>query len=251
MNWKIRLRAAALHLMSCLIVAAGVAALVFWVWYPWPYRVISGGDDLLFLVMAVDVVMGPLITLAIFNVNKPRGELKRDLAIVVMLQLGALGYGLYTVFQARPAVLALEVDRFRVTSAYDVVQEELGQAAPEFRSLSLTGPVLVNTAMPAESDRLNAIVLGLHGIDLGARPKYWRTWDDSARRLTLKAGRPLVDWLKSHPERLPALSSAIARTGKAADELLILPVLARRTDWSVLIDRKTGDPIGFAPIDAP
>jgi len=251
MNWQVRLRAAGIHLVSCLLVAAVAAAVVLLVWYPWPYRIVSGGESLLFLLMTVDIVMGPLITLAIFNLKKPRTELRRDIAIIVVLQLCALGYGLYTVFQARPAVLALEVDRFRVTTAYDVVHEELPQAQEGFRSLSLTGPVLVNTARPKEEERLNAILLGLNGVDLGSRPSFWRPWDADARARTLKAGKPVSDWLRAHPEQADALKDAIDRTGRPAEQLLYLPMLARRTDWSVLVDKTTGDPVGFAPIDAP
>lgn len=251
MNWKARFRAAGVHLLSCLLVAGIVAAVVLLVWYPWPYRIISGGESLLFLVMTVDVIMGPLITLAIFNTRKPKAELRRDLAIIVALQLVALGYGLYTVFQARPAVLALEVDRFRVTSAYDVVHEELAQAQDGFKTLSLTGPVLVNTASPKQEERLSAILLGINGADLGSRPTFWRQWDAEARQRTLKAGKPVKAWLTQHPDRAAEVKVAVDRTGLPADQLLFLPMLARRTDWSVLVDQKTGDPVGFAPIDAP
>ena len=50
------------------------ALLVFAVWYPYPYREISGGRDLFLLVVAVDVVLGPLITFAVFNRAKPRAR---------------------------------------------------------------------------------------------------------------------------------------------------------------------------------
>ena len=66
-NWKERLRASGIHFGISLCIAALAAALVFGLWYPYPYREISGGRELFFLLAAVDVIMGPLITLAIFN----------------------------------------------------------------------------------------------------------------------------------------------------------------------------------------
>lgn len=75
---------------------AGVWALVS----PYPYREISGGRELFLLLVAVDVVMGPLITLMIFNTGKPRRELQLDLIVVGVLQLAALAYGLSTVYAA-------------------------------------------------------------------------------------------------------------------------------------------------------
>ncbi len=253
MNWSLRLRAAGIHLMSSLIVAAIAASVVFLVWYPWPYRIISGGEDLFLLLISVDIVMGPLITLAIFNIKKPRKELKRDLSIIVVLQLAALGFGLHTVYMARPVVLALEVDRFRVTTAVGVVEAELAKAQEGFRELSLTGPRLVNTATPTEEERYDAIMLGMAGADLGTRPTFWRTWDDSARARVRKAGKPVSQWLSE--TKVPAATraavvDAVARTGKSAEQLLYLPMLARRNDWSVLADSISGDPVGFAPINA-
>ncbi|WAC74311.1 pilus assembly protein [Roseateles sp. SL47] len=249
MNWRLRLRASGLHLLGSLLVALAAASVVLLVWYPWPYRVVAGGQELLFILLTVDIIIGPLLTLAVFNLKKPKKELRRDLAIIVVLQLLALGYGMHTVYLARPAVIALEVDRFRVTTANDVVTTELPEALPEYRSLSMTGPVLVNTAMPSEAQRFDAIILGLNGVDLGARPSFWRPWDEHARSLTLKNGRPLVDWLKQHPDQEAKVREAAARSGRPVEQLLFLPMLAHRIDWSVLVDKSTGDLVGFAPID--
>ena len=78
-DWRQRLRAAGVHLGLCALVALMAAVLVFFLWYPYPYRVISGGRELFQLVVGVDVIVGPLITFAIFDRAKPRTELRRDL----------------------------------------------------------------------------------------------------------------------------------------------------------------------------
>ena len=99
--WKDRLRASGLHFCISLCIAALAAMLVFFVWYPAYYREVSGGRDLFLILVAVDVVLGPLITLVIFNRAKPWPVLARDLAVIALLQLVALGYGMWTVFVAR------------------------------------------------------------------------------------------------------------------------------------------------------
>ena len=93
--------------------ASVAALLVLWVWYPYPYGLLSGGRHLFLLLMGVDVVCGPLLTLVLFNPTKPRRELLTDMALVVCIQLAALAYGLYTAQEARPLFLVHEVDRFR------------------------------------------------------------------------------------------------------------------------------------------
>ena len=57
MFWKARFRAASIHLGISLALAALSAMLVFFVWYPYPYREISGGRSLFLLVITVDVII--------------------------------------------------------------------------------------------------------------------------------------------------------------------------------------------------
>ena len=69
------IRVACLHFLFSLVVALLAAALVFGLWYPFPYGHLSGGRELFLLVVAVDVVCGPLLTMVLFNPAKPRAEL--------------------------------------------------------------------------------------------------------------------------------------------------------------------------------
>ena len=102
-HWKERLSAAGIHLAVSLLIALLAATLVFAVWNPYPYSEVSGGRELFALLVVVDVILGPLLTLAIFSIcAKPAKELRRDIAVAVLIQLAALGYGMWTVFAARP-----------------------------------------------------------------------------------------------------------------------------------------------------
>ena len=130
MQLKPRFQAAGIHLCISLVIAALAATLVFALWYPYPYRDLSGGRELFTMLVSIDVILGPLLTLAVFNLKKPRAELVRDLAIIGLVQLLALGYGLWTVYQARPVHMVFEMDRFRVTHAADIDPELLAKAPP-------------------------------------------------------------------------------------------------------------------------
>ena len=94
MNFKSRLVAAGVHLGVSLVVAALAALLVFKVWYPYPYNEISGGRELFFLIVSVDVVLGPLLTFAVFNTAKRRRELALDISVIAVLQAAALALSL-------------------------------------------------------------------------------------------------------------------------------------------------------------
>src|SRR6476620_1241962 len=142
-QWRSRLRAAAIHLALSIMVAGLAGLLVFAVWYPYPYREVSGGRELFLLVVSVDIVIGPLVTLAVFNRAKPDAELKRDLAIVGLLQLAALCYGLWTVHLARPVHMVFEYNRFRVVHQVDIPTELNDKAPAGIDIAPWGGPTLI------------------------------------------------------------------------------------------------------------
>ena len=211
----------------------------------------AGGSGLFLLITAVDIVMGPLITFAIFDRSRKLwAELRRDLVVVVVLQMAALGYGLHVMHTVRPVVLALENSRIRMVTAQDVLFEELPKAQPAFQHLSHEGPLTVNTALPATAEeQFDSVRQALAGHDIGTRPKFWRAWDDNARARAKSIAKP-VEWLRKHyPKRTAELDAALQHTGRAEAQLRYIPVLARYGDWVAFIDVNSGDIVGFAPFD--
>ncbi len=243
-----RLRAAGIHLAICALVAAIAALLVFGLWYPMPFREISGGRELFFIIIAVDVVLGPLITFSVFDRRKPWPELRRDLAVVGLLQLAGLGYGLHTVFAARPVVLASEGQRFRVLRAVDLDDAALAKAPAELRRLPWRGVEVVAARELEGEERNQAIDLAMQGLDVGMRPELWLPPDRTGAAV-LAGAKPVTELQKRHPSRAAELAQFIAATGHAADQLKYLPLLARRTDWVALIDSASGSIVGYAPFD--
>lgn len=249
-DWASRAKAAAIHLLASVAVAAVTGTMVFTLWFPWPYRTLAGGTELFLLLVGVDVVIGPLITLAVFDRRKPSHELRRDLGIVVLLQLAALVYGAHVTFQARPVVLALEVDRFRVVPANAVVESELPQAIEALRRLPLDGPRTVATVQPTdEKERFDSIAMAMGGADLGMRPRYWRPWDEVARRAGLAHAKPLAATVRRPYSADSSFGVALRRAGKPVEALRFLPLLARQDGWVVLLAADSGEIVGFAPIN--
>lgn len=134
---KFRLLCFASHLLVSFAIALLAMWCVFGVWYPSPLDVAMGVTDIFILLLCVDMIVGPLLTLLVAKQGKK--TLKIDLAVIGVLQLIALGYGLYIVAQGRPVWLVYNNKRFDVIQAYEVIasSEELGS---EFY-LSHTGPL--------------------------------------------------------------------------------------------------------------
>ena len=249
-NWKERLHASGIHLGISLVIAVLVAWLVFGLWYPYPYREISGGRALFMLLMITNGVMGPLITLMIFNRAKPRRELMLDLSVVGLLQLAALGYGLWTVFEARPVHLVFEYHRMAVVNAAEIDPVTLVKAAPALQTLPLTGPTLLSLrSFKDGSEQLESTILAMNGVSQAAQPALWQSWD-AARAEILKESRPVDQLQERFGAQTALIDPAILATGLPADGLRYLPLLGRKVSWTVLIDGKSAQPVGFLPLDS-
>ncbi len=250
LNWKSRLRAAGIHLGLSMAVAVLAALLVFGLWYPYPYREIAGGRELFMIVVAVDVILGPLITLAIFDVKKPIRELRRDLVLVGLIQLAGLGYGLWTVSLARPAHLVFEIDRFRVVHVVDVPVDLLGKEPAGVDALPLGGPTLL-AVRPFKNDteKFDATMVALRGVPLGARPDLWQAYEE-AKPAVLKAAKPLAELKARFPQRAAEIDEALKELELSPANTRWVPMAARKVFWTVLIDATTAQVVGFLPLDS-
>jgi hypothetical protein len=245
-----RLRAAAIHFVGSLVVAAAAALLVFVLWFPYPYRELSGGKELFLILVAVDVVIGPLITFAVFNRRKPRGELVRDLLVGVVLQLGALAYGVWTLSVARPVHVVFEVDRFRVVHAIEVDPAELPSAPPALRSLPWTGPTPLSLRpFRSAQEQADTTLAALAGISLSARPGLWQPYE-AGRADVLRAAKPLQQLAQRFPEHRAAVEAVAAKSGRSIDRLAHLPLAARKSFGTAVIDAGTAELVGYLPIDS-
>ena len=247
---KDRLGASGIHLGISLCVAVFAAALVFGLWYPYPYGEISGGRELFFLVVAVDVIMGPLITLAIFNRAKPRRELLIDFTVVGLLQLAALGYGLWTVFAARPVHLVFEYSRMTVVHAIDVDADLLAKAPTSLQKLPVTGPtVIALRPFKNPEEQFDATMAAFEGFPLAARSDLWQAYEP-VRADVLKEAKPVAELRVRFSNQAAEIDRAIAATGKPVTDLRYLPLLSRKTAWTVLLDATTAEPLGYLPLDS-
>jgi hypothetical protein len=248
-NWKERRTASAVHLGISLCIAALAGLVVFGVWYPYPYRDISGGRELFLILVSVDVAIGPLITLVVFNRQKPRTELRRDLAFVGVIQMMALAYGLSTVAQARPVHLVFEIDRFRVVQGVDVPKELLARQTAKVDAMPWLGPTLL-AVRPFHSDRerLDATLVALRGLQLGARPDLWEPYE-AAKPRVLKAAKPVAQLKQRFSERAGDIDAALKAAGRNPNTTDYLPLVGRRAFWTAFVDPVTADVVGFMPLD--
>src|SRR6185436_558990 len=181
-----RLQAAGIHLALSVVLAATVLTALLFVWYPQPYFRLAGGAGLMMILIGVDVVLGPAMTLVVFNPAKK--SLRFDLAVIAALQVAALAYGISVIAQARPAYVVFAGDRFTVVGANMIDGESLASAHAPYDTLPVDGPKIVGAKMPTNAaEREKVMMLGLGGIDLPMLPRYYVPFAEIVADLQAKA----------------------------------------------------------------
>lgn len=129
-----RWSAFAFHLAASLAVFVLLASIALFWFFPGGLFQAAGGWEGLKIIVAVDLVLGPCLTLIVFNLRKPRSELVRDLSLIALVQVLALGAGVWLVANARPLAVVQVFDTFHVLTREDYRQ--LGVAEVELEQLS-------------------------------------------------------------------------------------------------------------------
>ena len=110
---------------SCIVFLIFIFVLRFF-WFPEPFFIASGGWQGLKIVAIVDIVLGPLLTFIIFSEKKHTSELKKDLTIILFIQLVAFMWGAQTVYNQRPIAVTFWENSF-YTITYNEISEEYSE----------------------------------------------------------------------------------------------------------------------------
>lgn len=237
-----RWKAAGLHLFICVAIALVALAVMLLVWYPWPLFQAMGGNELVMILVAVDVVIGPLCTLVVFKSGK--WGMKFDLMVIGLLQAAAFAYGAYVVSLARPAYIVFVKDRYEVATPVELEPEALAQARfPEFRGVPLWKPRLVATDFPTDkAEQQHLINQALAGLDLQHFPKYYAPYAER-RDLVLSKAQTLAEFRQSEPKGARVIEDWLRESGRPEDSVRCLLLRARKAFVAVAVDPKTAEPV--------
>lgn len=244
------LKTLSIHFGASCVLALAVAWLVFAYWIPKPYDGLVGAPQLFLILLGVDVVCGPLLTAILANPAKPRRELVTDFSLVILLQLGALIYGLHTIANARPVALVFEVDRFVVVSASQINTEDLAQTSAGLQQLPWDGPRLLGVRASRNGDEaLQSIELSLQGIEPSARPGWWQSYEIS-RPQVMQRMKPIATLLHAASvEQRQLIDKAMQALPQTLKQVFYLPLVSGRQldSWIVLLDAQANI-VGYAPV---
>jgi len=239
-----RWKASGLHLALSVAIGLTVVCLMLLVWYPWPLFEAAGGSELVLLLIGVDVVLGPLLTLILFKPGKP--GLKFDLALIAAIQFSALAYGASVMFEARPVFMVFNIDRFTLTTSSQIPEGALARSRPPYDALTLGRPRTVAAQMPTDPQGKNKLMdYVLSGFDVPQLPEYFVAYEVLSAEAAARA-RPLDELVERHPQAAQELQRLAA--AHAPGTLRWLPLRAPVRDMSVLIDATSGGVVRVVPL---
>ena len=243
-----RLRAFSLHFLASLVVVGTVLLAMRLVWYPTPFATLQGWANLLWVVVGVDMVLGPTLTFIVYSPAKK--TLRFDLAVIALIQISALAYGVYTSALGRPIYLVFLADRFETVSPADYPQEEITAAKHSpFLNFPWSGPKPVTATMPADIKEKNAVLFsGVAGGGLRIMPRYYQPYATVAKTAVAK-GKKLSDIRQLKPQQAEILSKWIRAEKRNPDDVVFVPLKGRLGYGLVMLDAKTGNIVSMEGID--
>lgn len=212
-----------------------IIGLVFLVWYPSPLAEAVGVTHVFLMLLGVDVIVGPVLGLLVYKEGKK--TLKFDLIVIILIQLSALCYGVYSIAQGRPVWLAYNVDRIELVRNNEIIQDNIAKAFPKYQQPSWLKPQYVAVEFSKNTEQRNndmfAEVLG--GVSIAQRPERYVELIKAKKQIQQRAQN--LDELKKYNDQ-KQVDNTLAKYPQAN---AFVPLKANAVDMTVLINKDTSE----------
>ncbi len=236
-----KIKAASIHFLLSLVVITFIICLMIYFWFPSSIIEVSNFKEIVLLIISIDLVLGPILTFVVYKENKK--GLKLDLTVIAGLQLSALVFGVYNLYQVHPLYITFNVDRFTLVSAMDSNPNEV--QIESLRKSKFSSPVLVVSELPEDISEKNNLVLNAlenGGSSFELNSKYYKPYsEDYIDKIISKSLDPEIVFKETESRK--KLDKFINKYGKNANDYAYLPLEGTAKDAIWVLDLNTGKPI--------
>ncbi|MFW2045263.1 TfpX/TfpZ family type IV pilin accessory protein [Acinetobacter variabilis] len=219
-----------LHLGASILIGLLSTYVVFFIWYPLPLAKAIGVTQLFGLLLFIDMILGPLLGWVVYKEGKK--TLKFDLAVIILVQILAYGYGIYSVAQGRPLWIVYSQYHFDIVQNKQLDEKDLDKADQAYQQRSFFGPKIV--ALKGEEQYQNN--------NFAYQRSGWTSYPPNYTELTSTKSRLIKYALdlkylnqNNEPERVSKILS------KYSEANAWLPLKAPMQDIIVLINKNKGE----------
>lgn len=223
------------HLFVSLLVSLIVVGLILLRWYPSPLAMATGVVHIFLILIVIDVVIGPILGFVVYKEGKR--SLKIDLAVIIVIQVSALCYGVYSIAQGRPTWIVYNIDQFELMRNNDLYISEEANIPLKYKNKFWNSPKFVATQFSKNPKFKQAEMNDeiFHGISIAQRPE---------RYVDLNQVKSLI---YQHSQNLGVLKqyndpqqveSVLAKYPIAT---AFVPLRTNAVDMTVLINKEKGE----------
>lgn len=242
---RAKFKASGIHFGLSAIAFGVVLYLILFHWYPWPWFV-DGGWQGVRIMVAVDLVLGPVLTLMIFNPAKTRRALTFDFSVIGLIQISAFIWGIYAVHGQRPAAVVFFDGTFY--SIEEKVLKKQGQTTADLVSLSSARPPQIFSGPPRTDDERGALIQkGFDGISEYEQTQLFRPLAENWASVVAET-RIKRDAVAADPAAQSRLDKLLSKhPGVAPEELVFVRFIGRHEEATLVFTRE-GRLLGTLPV---
>lgn len=160
-----------------------------------------------------------------------------DLGVIILLQIAALCYGIYSIEQGRPVWLAYNVDNFQLIRKNEILEDGLQKALPQYQQTSWLKPQYVGVELAKDIQTRNddTFAEALGGISIAQKPERYVPLDKVKKQI------------QQHAQNLDALNqfndkALVKKTlSNYPQATAFVPLKANAVDMTVLINKEKGE----------
>lgn len=241
-------KAFATHLGISLVIFLILLFMIVVEWYPPPFFSSDGGWQGIRIIIGVDLVLGPLLTLIVFKPGK-RG-LKFDLTVIGILQASALAWGIWIVHHERPVAAVFVENYFIPVTFYQI--KGSGITYDKLKEYGNKSPYWIYSNLPKDEDGLRKVRLEAlrMGRGLFTFTQYYTPINAMALQDIKTQSLNMSDWVKDKPLAKQRYE-AFKRSHNNGENLIYLPWHARDRYEIIAVNDYNGQYVGSLEIKPP
>lgn len=235
-----RYKAFGIHFGISLIIFLVLASLVLYAWYPGLFFETDGGWQGIRIIILVDLVLGPLLTLVVYKAGKP--GLRMDLTCIGILQAVCLVAGTYVVYQERPLGLVFADGRFETVTAGTF--EDRDMPVPDFSEYPGGYPKWILVELPEDPIAQSEIRRELRSEQMPTSLLVDRyvPFDPERRGFSQEPSR--FEDISEYDDQQLGTNAFFEEFGGKPEEYLFFPYAARYQYYFLAFDRETRELVG-------
>jgi len=236
-----RLKAFWIHIAISLSIFTCLLYLIVFHWYPSPFFSTDGGWQGLRLIAAVDIVLGPVLTLVIYNPKKAQNKRRMDLSIIGVIQMAALMSGSWVVYSEHPVAKVIVDGIVIPVSAKGLASS--GMKLDELEKFGSSNTMTIYSDLPDDLDSMQKIRIKSiqQNQPLALNTNLYKKIDAAIIKKLPLFSIDMEKYLSGKDKEMMVYRKFLAQQDKPASDFLFLPIHSRYNYTIAVLDKKTAE----------